>query len=211
MEHAVFVLVDLLGTFAFAISGAVAAEQRRLDLFGVFAMAYLTATGGGIFRDLCLGALPPVGISDWRYFACSVIAATFSIWARPMVDRIRHPVTFFDSFGLGFYAVVGAHKALLYGSNVEVAIVLGAVTAVGGGALRDVALNRVPIILQKEIYALAAVVGATVQVIGQKMGWWVAATPWFGASLCCLIRYLALRYSWNLPVVGKNGSTAGHP
>ncbi len=207
MEHTVFVLVDLLGTFAFAISGAIAAEQKRLDLFGVFTISYLTATGGGIFRDICLGALPPVGISDWRYLACSVIAAAITIWARPIVDHLRHPVVFFDSFGLGFFAVFGAHKALLFGSNVEVAIILGTFTAVGGGALRDVVLNRVPIILQKEIYALAAIVGATVQVLGQKMGWWVAATPWFGASLCFLIRYLSLRYSWNLPVVGKKGST----
>jgi uncharacterized membrane protein YeiH len=206
MEHTVFVLVDLLGTFAFAISGAIAAEQKRLDLFGVFAIAYLTATGGGIFRDICLGALPPVGISDWRYFACSVIAAAITIWARPIADHLRHPVVFFDSFGLGFFAVFGAYKALLFGSNVEVAIVLGTLTAVGGGALRDVVLNRVPIILQKEIYALAALVGAAVQVLGQKMGWWVAATPWCGASLCFLIRYLSLRYSWNLPVVGKNRS-----
>jgi uncharacterized membrane protein YeiH len=209
MEHTVFVLVDLLGTFAFATSGAIAAEQRRLDLFGVIALSYLTATGGGIFRDLCLGALPPVGISNWRYLGCSMIAAAFTIWARPIVDRIKHPVMFFDSFGLGFYAVVGAHKALLYGSDVEVAMILGAVTAVGGGALRDVVLNRVPIILQKEIYALAALAGAAVQVLGQKMEWWVAVTPWFGASVCCVIRFLSLRYSWNLPVAGKKDTTAG--
>ncbi len=210
MEHSVFVLVDLLGTFAFAISGAVAGKQRRLDLFGVFAISYLTATGGGIFRDICLGALPPVGISDWRYLACSVIAAAITIWARPIADHLKHPGVFFDSFGLGFFAVFGAHKALLFGSNVEAAIVLGTLTAVGGGALRDVVLNRVPIILHKEIYALAALVGAAIQVLGQKTGWWVAVTPWFGASVCYVIRFLSLRYSWNLPVVGKKGSTAEH-
>jgi len=210
MEHPVFVLVDLLGTFAFAISGAIAAERKRLDLFGVFALSYLTATGGGIFRDICLGTLPPVGISDWRYLACSAFAAAITIWARSIVDSLEQPVVFFDSFGLGFFAVFGAHKALLFGSNVEVAIVLGTVTAVGGGALRDVVLNRVPVILQKEIYALAALVGAAVQVLGQKMGWWVAVTPWFGASLCCLIRFLSLRYSWNLPVVGEKDPPAEH-
>jgi uncharacterized membrane protein YeiH len=208
MEHTAFVLVDLLGTFAFAISGAIAAEQKRLDVFGVFAISYLTATGGGIFRDLCLEALPPVGISDWRYLACSAIAAAITIWARPVANHLRHPVLIFDAFGLGFFAVFGAHKALLYGSNVEAAIILGTLTAVGGGALRDIALSRVPIILQKEIYAVAALVGAGVQVLGEKMGWGIAITPWFGASICCIIRFLALRYSWNLPVVGKRSTTS---
>ncbi|WP_183036422.1 trimeric intracellular cation channel family protein [Cupriavidus sp. UME77] len=203
MEHSLFVLVDLFGTFAFAVSGALAAEQKRLDLFGVVAISYMTACGGGIVRDLCLGSLPPVGISDWRYLATSVFASAMAIWARPLVDHLKHPVVFFDSLGLGFFAVVGAHKALLLGHNIEVAIVLGMVTAVGGGVVRDVVLNRVPIILQKEIYALAALVGAAIQVLGQFMEWKVAVTPWFAASICFAIRLLALRYSWSLPVVQK--------
>src|SRR6195952_5009820 len=149
MEHTLFVLVDLLGTIAFGISGAIAAKQRRLDLFGVYAVTYMTACGGGIVRDLCLGAVPPIGISDWRYVTCSAFAATLTIWASPWVERIQYPVTFFDSLGLGFFAVVGAHKALSYTANIEAAIVLGTMTAAGGGVLRDVLLNRVPVILEK--------------------------------------------------------------
>jgi uncharacterized membrane protein YeiH len=206
MEHSVFVLVDLLGTLAFAFSGAIAAEQKRLDLFGVLAIAWLTATGGGIFRDLCLGALPPVGISDWRYFACALAASAVTIWARSVLDRLQHPVLMFDSFGLGFYAVVGAHKALSLGSNAEVAIVLGTITAVGGGALRDIVLNSVPVILRKEIYALAALAGASVQVLGQRLDWWFTLTPWFGATICFVIRYLSLRYAWSLPMAGRKGT-----
>jgi uncharacterized membrane protein YeiH len=202
MDHTLFVLVDLLGTFAFAVSGAVAARERRLDLFGVYVAAYVTACGGGIVRDLCLGALPPVGISDWRYMACSALAATMTIWASPWVERLKHPVNFFDSLGLGFYAVVGAHKALAHGANVEAAIVLGTVTAVGGGVLRDVLLNRVPAILAKEIYALAALAAAIVQVVAEVNGWPIAVTPWFAAGVCFVIRFLAMRYSWGLPVVG---------
>lgn len=202
-EHSLFVLVDLFGTFAFAVSGALAAEQKRLDLFGVVAISYMTACGGGIVRDLCLGSLPPVGISDWRYLATSAFASVMAIWARPIVDHLKHPVVFFDSLGLGIYAVVGAHKALLFGHNIEVAIVLGMVTAVGGGVVRDMMLNRVPIILQKEIYALAALVGAAIQVLGQLMEWRVTVTPWFAASICFAIRLLALRYSWSLPVFHK--------
>lgn len=203
MEHNLFVLVDLLGTFAFAVSGALAAEQRRLDLFGVLAISHLTACGGGVIRDLCLGALPPVGISDWRYLATSALAAGMAIWARPIIEHLKHPIVFFDSLGLGFFAVIGAHKALQFGHSVEVAIILGMVTAVGGGVARDVLLTRVPIILEKEIYAVAALVGAAIQVLGQLMEWRLAVTPWFGASICFAIRLLALRYTWSLPVVRR--------
>ncbi len=203
MEHTFFILVDLLGTFAFAVSGAAAARERRLDLFGVYAVAYMTACGGGIVRDLCLGALPPVGISDWRYVACSALAATMTIWASPWVERLKYPVTFFDSLGLGFFAVIGAHKALTHGANIEAAIVLGTVTAVGGGVLRDVLLNRVPAILAKEIYALAALVAAIIQVVAEANGWLISVTPWFAAGVCFVIRFLAMRYSWGLPVVGR--------
>lgn len=210
MEHGLFVVIDLCGTFAFAVSGAVAAEKRRLDLFGVLAISLLTACGGGFIRDLCLGALPPVAISDYRYLATSALAAAMAIWARPLIEHLKHPIAFFDSLGLGFYAVVGAHKALLFGHNAEVAIILGMVTAVGGGVSRDVVLNRVPIILETEIYALAAVIGAAVQVVGQRLEWKLAVTPWFGASTCLAIRLLALRYSWRLPVVVGKSEAARH-
>jgi uncharacterized membrane protein YeiH len=203
MEDTLFVLVDLLGTFAFAVSGAEAARQRRLDLFGVYAVSYVTACGGGLVRDLCLGALPPIGISDWRYMACSALAATTTMLARPWVERLKHPVTFFDSLGLGFFAVVGAEKARSRGANIEAAIALGAVTAVGGGVLRDVLLNRVPVILAKEIYAIAALVAAIIQVVAEVNGWLIGATPWFAAGVCIVIRFLALRYSWGLPVLGR--------
>jgi uncharacterized membrane protein YeiH len=217
MEHALFVLVDLLGTFAFAISGAAAAIERRLDLFGVYAVAFMTACGGGIVRDLCLGAVPPVGLSDWRYLACSAVAATMTLWAGHWVERLKHPVAFFDSFGLGFFAVGGAHRALVHGANTEAAIVLGVVTAVGGGVMRDVLLTRVPVILAKEIYALAALVAAAIQVVAELNGWSIGLTPWFAAGACFGVRFLALRYSWGLPVLGRPSgeeaasSAAGSP
>jgi uncharacterized membrane protein YeiH len=203
MQHTLFVLVDLLGTVAFATSGAAAAKERRLDWFGVYAVSYMTACGGGIVRDLSLGALPPVGISDWRYLACSAFASTVTIWAGPWVERLRHPVAFFDALGLGFFAVVGAHKALLHGANIEAAIILGTMTAVGGGVMRDVLLNRVPAILAKEIYALAALVAAVIQVVAEINGWLIGLTPWFAAGTCFAIRLLALRYSWGLPVADR--------
>jgi uncharacterized membrane protein YeiH len=203
MEHTLSILVDLLGTFAFAVSGAAAARERRLDLFGVYVLAYITACGGGIVRDLCLGALPPIALADWRYMACAAVAATMTIRASAWVKRLKHPVTFFDSLGLGFFAVVGTDKARAHGANIETAIVLGAITAVGGGVLRDVLLNRVPVILAKEIYALAALVAASIQVVAEVNGWPIGVTPWFAAGVCFVIRFLAVRYSWGLPVVGE--------
>ena len=206
MEHEIFVSVDLLGTLVFALSGAFAAEEKRLDLFGAFAVAHITATGGGIFRDLCLGALPPAGISDWRYLACSAIAVAATFGARRTVTRLRHPVLFFDSLGLGFFAVVGAHKALAHGGNIEVAVLLGTATAIGGGAIRDVLLNRVPVILTKEIYAVAAMVGAAVQVVGEQLAWAITVMPWFGAAICLVLRLLSVHYSWSLPVLARKQS-----
>lgn len=196
-----FVLVDLLGTFAFATSGAAAAKQRRLDWFGVFAVAYITACGGGILRDVCLGIAPPIAISRWRYFACSALASLITIGAASWVERLKFPVRWFDSVGLGFFAVVGAHQSLQRGVGIPVAIVLGTVTAVGGGVMRDVLLNRVPVILEKEIYALAALVAAVIQVLAEVNQQPVGVTQCIAVATCLLIRFLALRYSWALPVV----------
>ena len=126
-----------------------------------------------------------------------------TIWAARWVERLKDPVTFFDSLGLGFFAVVGAHKSLLHGANAEAAMLLGTVTAVGGGAIRDVILNRVPAILEREIYALPALGAAAIQAVFEVNGWSVGLTPWFAAGVCMVTRLLAVRYSWGLPVVGK--------
>ena len=198
-EIVLFKLLDLAGTFAFAISGAVAARQRNLDLFGIIAIAYMVACGGGILRDLCIGAVPPAGLADWRYLALALLASVFVIAAYPLVKRLDHPVQWFDALGLSFFAVFGAHKALAYDHNAQVAIVLGVVSAVGGGAMRDVLLNRTPLILRKEIYASAALAAAVIQVAGERLGLSTEWLPWVGIVLCFSLRYLAMRHHWNLP------------
>jgi uncharacterized membrane protein YeiH len=203
MEHTLFAVLDLLGAFAFAISGATAATERRLDLFGIFAVAFITACGGGIVRDLCLGALPPVAITDWRYLACAGVAWAVAIWAAPWVERLKNPVAIFDSLGLGLFAVAGAHKALAQTGHVETALVLGTVTAVGGGVMRDVLLARLPVILAKEIYALAALAAAVVEVVAERNGWFVGFAPWLAIGTCLVIRFFAIRHAWGLPVVGR--------
>ncbi|MGF6959039.1 trimeric intracellular cation channel family protein [Paraburkholderia youngii] len=199
-SHAVYTILDLIGTFVFAISGAVAARQRRLDLFGIVVIAFMVASGGGIVRDVCIGAIPPAGLSNWRYLATALAASAVTILAYPQVRRLRQPVLFFDAIGLGLFAVSGAQKALTYGHNAELAILLGVVSAVGGGVMRDVVLSRVPAILEREIYASAALFGAAVQVGFSYAGWTDWWTPWFATLACMLVRLASLRYGWRLPV-----------
>jgi len=194
-----FNLLDLIGTFVFAISGATAARQRGLDLFGVLAIAYVTACGGGIFRDLCIGATPPAGLADWRYLAVAVGAALLTLGAYPLVRLLQQPVLLFDAAGLGLFAVSGAQKALHFGQDAEVAILLGIITAVGGGMARDVLLNRVAVVLRKEIYASAALVAAVLAVAGVHYDWPAATSTWLPILTCFGFRYLSLRFHWNLP------------
>jgi uncharacterized membrane protein YeiH len=203
-EQLLFNVVDLAGTFAFAISGATAARRCQLDLFGILAIAYITACGGGIARDVMIGAIPPAGLSDWRYLLTAVIAALFTIAAYPWVERLTYPVRLFDAMGLGLFAVYGAHKALLFGHNAEVAILLGMVTAIGGGMARDVLLARVSIVLQQEIYALAALAGAALAVIGERLGWPPVWATWLPILFCFSLRFLSLRRHWNLPRFGRD-------
>ncbi|QDH62226.1 trimeric intracellular cation channel family protein [Pandoraea pnomenusa] len=208
-DHRLFTTLDLAGTFAFAISGAVAARGRGLDWFGVMVISFTVACGGGVLRDLCIGAVPPAGLTDWRYLAVSMAAAVMAIAANPLVVRLAHPVILFDSIGLGLFAVTGAQKAMIYGHNAEVAVLLGVATAVGGGVARDVLLNRVPVILQREIYASAALVGAGIEVVGERMGWMSSGRTWFALAACFALRYLSLRYQWNLPRAdGRDASDA---
>ncbi|WEK20726.1 MAG: trimeric intracellular cation channel family protein [Candidatus Pedobacter colombiensis] len=203
--HTFYYFLDLAGTFVFAISGAAAAKQRGLDLFGICAIAFTVACGGGIIRDLCIGAIPPAGLTNWQYLVVAIVATGMTIGLYPFVQRLNHPVLFFDALGLSLFAVTGAQKSIAYGHNAEVAILLGITTAVGGGVLRDILLNRIPVILEKEIYASAALIGASIVVIGNYLNW--LSSDWISiiALLICFgLRLLALHYRWNLPIYSND-------
>jgi len=198
--HSLYYFLDLAGTFAFAISGATAAKERGLDLFGICAIAFIVACGGGIIRDLCIGAIPPAGLTNWHYLVAAIIAAGLTAGTFSIVQRLNRPVLVFDAVGLSLFAITGAQKALAYGHNGEVAVLLGITTAVGGGVLRDVLLNRIPVILEKEIYASAALIGAVIVVLGNDLKW--MTSDWasiIGLIICFTLRILALHYHWNLP------------
>ena len=204
-EHLLFNVIDLAGTFAFAISGALAARRAGLDLFGILVIGFITACGGGIARDLCIGATPPAGLADWRYLMTAMAASFATILAYHRVERLDKPVRLFDALGLGLFAVYGAHKALLHGHNAQVAILVGMLTAIGGGVARDVLLARVSIVLQKEIYASAAFLAATLAVIGERLDWSAWWSTWLPIVLCCALRIQSLRRGWHLPSFGTDG------
>lgn len=208
-ERALFSLLDLSGTFVFAISGAAAAKQRGLDLFGIIAIAFVTACGGGIVRDICIGSTPPAALGNGLYLVLAILGALAAIGADAWLNRLSQPVLLFDALGLSIFAVAGTQKVLFSGHNAETAILLGMISAVGGGVARDVLLNRLPVILQREIYASAALVGAAFVVIHRHFGWPAAWSTWPGIVACFGLRYLALRYKWNLPRFnpGQDGAT----
>src|SRR4051812_37181241 len=155
MKTAVLV-IDLAGTFVFALSGALAGVERRLDLFGVLVLSFAAGTFGGIARDVLIGAVPPASVSDWRYLAGSLIAGIITFYGHPNVSRWRSPVLVFDGAGLAFFAVSGTQKAIAFGASPVMAALLGMVTGIGGGMTRDVLLAQVPTVLHAELYAVAA-------------------------------------------------------
>jgi uncharacterized membrane protein YeiH len=192
--------LDLFGTFVFALSGAMAGVRHRLDLFGVLVLSFAAATAGGITRDLLIGAVPPASIADWRYIVVPVLAGLATFWWHPTVRRLQSPVLVFDAAGLGLFAVAGALKALAFQLNPLAAVLLGVVTGIGGGMVRDVLVAEVPTVLHAELYAVAALAGAVVVVGGQLLR--LPSTPLaiVGAVLCFGLRLLAIRRGWGLPV-----------
>jgi len=192
--------LDLLGTFVFALSGAVAGVRRRLDLFGVLVLSFVAANSGGIVRDLLIGATPPAAIRDWRYLAASLLAGVLIFFWHPGLRHLRTTVLVLDAAGLALFCVAGAQKALVFGVQPFMAALLGMLTGIGGGIARDVLLSEIPAVMRAEVYAVAALAGATVVVVGDALGWHSTAMACAGAALCFVLRLAALRYDWHLPV-----------
>lgn len=198
--HTLLLTLDLIGTFVFALSGAIAGVKRRLDLFGVLVLSFAAGNAGGIARDLLIGATPPGAISDWRYLGVSLLAGAITFRWSYIIDRIRSPVLVFDGAGLALFAVSGAQKALAHGLNPVMAALLGMLTGIGGGIARDVLLAEVPTVLRADLYAIAALAGAAVVVIGNELHLPSGAVTAAGAILCLGLRLGAIRRHWHLPV-----------
>ncbi len=192
--------VDLAATVFLGVEGALAAMDANLDLFGIMVLAFATALGGGVFRDLLIGAVPPASIRDPRYpmaaFAGGALAFLLNHW---IVQAPAVLIVGLDAAGLALFAVAGAAKALDYEIKPFLAILMGTITGVGGGTIRDVFLARIPGILRADIYAVAALAGAAIMVIALRFGvpraWAMAA----GALSCFSFRVVAVNQHWSLP------------
>jgi uncharacterized membrane protein YeiH len=194
--------MDFAGTFVFAVEGAMAAENGGLDLFGAMVLAFVTALGGGIIRDLLIGAIPPNSIRDWRYGAIAFTGAAAVFFFHSFVVKVPPMVLVtLDAAGLSLFAIAGAEKALNYDIHPFIAILMGGITGVGGGTVRDVLLAQVPIVLRADVYATAALTGAAVVVIGLKLKLPRTPVAIAGAVICFLLRMVSVWHHWNLPKV----------
>ncbi len=194
------IVLDLIGTFVFAISGAGAGVRRRLDLFGTLFVAFVAGNLGGITRDVLIGSVPPAAISNSWYLAVSLLAGVITFYLSSAVDKLSSPILVFDAAGLALFAVSGAQKALAFGLDPVMAALLGMVTGVGGGLARDVLVAEIPVVLRADIYAVAALAGAGVVVIGPLLHIPATATTIVGALLCFGLRLMAIHRRWHLPV-----------
>ena len=197
---ALLVSFDLAGTFVFALSGGMAAVKYRLDIFGVLVLSFAAGNSGGIARDVMIGALPPSAIRDWRYVAVSMLAGLITFYWYRTINRLSSPVLVFDAAGLALFAVSGASKALAFHAGPVAATLFGMLTGIGGGMVRDVLVREIPTVLCTQLYAVAALIGAVVVVIGNalRVPSSVAEVP--GAVLCFGLRFTAMRRGWHLPI-----------
>ena len=194
------VALDLIGTFVFALSGAVAGVKHQLDIFGVLVLSFAAATAGGLTRDLLIGAVPPAAISNLPYIIVPVLAGLVVFWAPGIVRRLRHAVVLLDAAGLALFAVSGTQKALTFGLNPLAAVLLGVLTGIGGGMVRDLLVNEVPTVLRREIYAVASLAGAAVVVLGDWLRLPPAPVAATAALLCFGLRLVAIWRKWHLPI-----------
>jgi uncharacterized membrane protein YeiH len=195
-------IVDLMGVSVFAVEGAMAGIRAQLDLLGLLVISFATALGGGMIRDVLIGANPPNSVRDWRYPATAFAGGGAVFFFYQIIQHIPPQLMItLDAIGLSLCAIAGAGKAIEFGINPMLAVLMGAVTGVGGGTTRDILLNKVPAVLNTDVYAAAALAGALVVVLGLRLNLprWLVMTS--GAVACFLLRMIAVWRHWNLPKV----------
>lgn len=190
--------LDFFGVFVFAISGALAADRRGMDLFGFIVIALLPAVGGGTVRDIILGA-PVFWVQDPTYLWLIVAAAVLTFAAAHQILRVERWLLWADAVGLSVFCVAGAAKSLVLTGSPVISVAMGVVTAVLGGIVRDTVCNEIPLVLRQDIYATAAFAGALGLVLLVGVGVPQPLALWFGAGLCFVVRASALIWGWSLP------------
>jgi uncharacterized membrane protein YeiH len=200
MAITALVVLDLVGTFAFALNGAlIAVRTTRLDIVGVVTLGMITALGGGTIRDVFLDALPPATFVDWRYLVVAAVGGLLAFFTGHYLERIYGAINVLDAAGLSLFAVTGALKALDLGFGPVQAVVVGGITGVGGGTLRDVLIRQVPSVLSSGLYAVPAIVGATAVVVSDLLDLRGPVATIGAAGLCFAIRMLGVHFDVNAP------------
>jgi len=205
-DSPLLLVLELVGIFVFALSGGLVAVRKRLDIFGVVVLAGSTGLGGGFLRDVLIGATPPAALADWRYLLVPVTAGLVTFVFHPTLGRMERQVDIFDAAGLGLFCVTGTLKALEYGLGPVPAALMGMVTGIGGGMIRDLLAGRVPIVFSSELYATPALAGAAWSVLAHDQGWniWLVAIP--GVTICFGWRVLAILRNWRAPIASGPAS-----
>jgi len=209
MEEPLNLALNLMGTFAFGLSGGILAVKKRMDLFGVLVLSVSTGLGGGIVRDLILGHTPPATLADWRYLGAAGLAGVLVfVW----YNRIANHGTFiatFDAVGLSVFTVTGTVIALNAGLGPTPAALLGMVTGVGGGVLRDIMAAEVPLIFRSEIYAVASLLGAIIIIIATQIGFSGVPAEILAAIATFTLRMVSLRRGWRIPIAMPKSTEKG--
>lgn len=194
-----FSLLDLIGTFVFAISGTIAAGEKRLDLFGAAFIGFVTAIGGGTLRDMMIGISPVSWTSSMAYLYVIILAVIITFFLKEQIFRFRRTIFLFDTIGIGVFTIIGVEKALANGINTPVAIIMGILTAVAGGVIRDTLNNEVPQIFKKEIYATACFAGAVVYILLKRFGIQTEANQVATILIIIGIRVISVKQQLGLP------------
>lgn len=195
-----FVIIEFIGTFAFAISGIRLASAKQYDWFGAYIVGMVTAIGGGTIRDVMLG-LPPFWMTNSIYVICCALALLYVICFGKHIIRQNSTWFIFDAIGLALFNIIGIEKTLNMGYPFWMAIIMGTITGAAGGVIRDVFINEAPLIFRKDIYAMACVVGGVIYVIGHKLGLTAEINALLSGIVVVLTRIIAVKYHWHLPVL----------
>lgn len=200
----IFSLLDFIGTAAFALSGALTAINKRLDPFGVFIIAFVTAVGGGTLRDMMIGKTPVGWMLDLRYVYVIVIGYILAIIFRKKLDRLRTSLFLFDTIGLGVFTLIGLERGIVFGLHPLICIALGTMTACFGGVIRDILCNEIPVIFRREIYATVCMFGGVVFFALKEMNLNQDVLYVITSSVMIVFRLLAVKYKWYLPTLKQN-------
>ncbi|HMR15780.1 MAG TPA: trimeric intracellular cation channel family protein [Mariniflexile sp.] len=199
-----FQIVEILGTFAFAISGVLVALEKRMDVFGVLIIAFVTSVGGGTVRDILIGFTPVTWMVNMIYVYAILAATVFAIIFRKRIDYLRTSLFLFDTIGIGLYTVVGVEKGVAIGLHPIICISLGTITACFGGVIRDILCNEIPVIFRKEVYATACIVGGITYFLLRKLPIDNNVVFIISGSVVIIIRLIAVKFKISLPSLYKD-------